>query len=108
MNMRQRYRETILFGSPDKIPLSLGSPRESTLRAWKSQGLNRPYTEALADALGVPGEAFLKTEPLTVNTRMIPEYEPVILDHREGHYLIRDHMGATVEISDRFDPSYLR
>jgi uroporphyrinogen decarboxylase len=39
---------------------------------------------------------------------MIPAYEPVILEHRDGHYLIRDHMGATVEIADSFDPSYLQ
>ena len=39
---------------------------------------------------------------------MIPAYEPEILEHRDGHYLIRDHMGATVEISDQYDPSYLR
>ena len=108
MNTRQRYRETILFGSPDKIPLALGGPRESTLRAWKSQGLDKPYFDVLPDILGIPAEAFLKEEQLDVSTRMIPGYEPLILEHRDGHYLIRDHMGATVEISDQFDASYLR
>jgi len=108
MNMRQRYRETILFGNPDKIPLALGGPRESTLNAWKSQGLDRPYKDALVETLGIPKDALLNIEHLAVSTRMIPAYEPIILDHRDGHYLIRDHMGATVEISDEFDPSYLR
>jgi uroporphyrinogen decarboxylase len=109
MNMRQRFRETLLFGNPDKMPLSLGGPRESTMKAWIRQGLpaDRPYTETLADILGIPAEAFLTTTFLGVNTRMIPAYEPVILDHRDGHYLIRDHMGATVEIADTFDPTYL-
>jgi len=37
MNSRQRFRETILFGNPDKIPLSPGGPRESTLREWRKQ-----------------------------------------------------------------------
>ena len=108
MNTGQRYRETILFGNPDRIPLALGYPRESTLRAWKSQGLDRPYTEALCELLNVAPDAFLKFKNLEVNTRMIPEYEPVILEHKGGHYLVRDHMGATVEISDEFDPGYLR
>ena len=108
MNMRKRYREAILFGNPDKIPLALGGPRESTLKAWKSQGLDRPYGDALAETLGIPKDALLKTEYLAVSTRMIPAYEPVILEHKDGHYLIQDHMGATVEISDEFDPSYLR
>ena len=108
MDMRQRYRETIIFGNPDKIPLALGNPRESTLKVWKTQGLDRPCTDALADMLGLSGEAFLKVDYLDVSTRMIPAYEPLILEHRDGHYLIRDHMGATVEISDQYDASYLR
>ena len=107
MNMRQRYREILLFGNPDKIPLSPGGPRESTLKAWKAQGLDRPYTEALQDILGIPGEAFLKVDHTGISTGMIPAYEPNILEHRDGHYLIRDHMGAIVEISDQFDISYL-
>ena len=108
MNTRQRYRETILFGNPDKIPLALGTPRESTLKAWEREGLDRPHTEVLAELLGLNAEAFLKIEHLPVSTRMIPQYEPEILEHRDGHYLVRDHMGATVEISDQYDPSYLR
>ena len=107
MNMRQRYRETILFGNPDKVPLSLGWPRESTLKAWRQEGLEGSHMEALPVALGISAEAFLRSENAGVSTRMIPAYEAVILDHRDGHYLIRDHMGATVEISDQFDPSYL-
>ena len=108
MNNRQRFKETIMFGNPDKIPLSIGGPRESTLKAWKSQGLDKPYREALAEILGLPDDAFLDQQSMDVSTRMIPEYEPEILEHRDGHYLIRDHMGATVEISDDFDSSYLR
>jgi len=107
MNMRQWYREIILFGNPGKIPVSPGGPRESTIRAWQNQGLNKPYMEALQETLGLPNEAFLKYDRFDVNTRMIPSYEAVILDHKDGHYLVRDHMGATVEISDQFDPSYL-
>ena len=106
--MRQRYRETILFGNPDKIPLDLGYPRESTLKAWKDQGLNTTYNDALTETLGITGDAILNVNRVNVSTRMIPAYDPVILDHRDGHYLVRDHMGATVEISDKFDPSYLR
>jgi hypothetical protein len=86
----------------------LGGPRESTIKAWKSQGLDRPYTDALVETLGIPRDALLKTDYLNISTRMIPAYEPIILEHRDGHYLVRDHMGATVEISDEFDPSYLR
>ena len=34
MNSRDRILETLLFGKPDRVPLSPGGPRESTLRAW--------------------------------------------------------------------------
>ena len=108
MNMRQRYREAILFGNPDKIPLTPGYPRESTLMAWKNQGLDKPYIEALREILGLPSEAFFSGFNAGVSTRMIPEYESIILEHANGHYLVRDHMGATVEISDQFTPDYLR
>lgn len=33
------YLETLLFGEPDKIPLSPGGPRESTRHAWHKQSL---------------------------------------------------------------------
>jgi len=36
---RERYVETICFGNPDKIPLNPRVPRESTLRAWREQGI---------------------------------------------------------------------
>jgi uroporphyrinogen decarboxylase len=39
---------------------------------------------------------------------MIPEFEVRILEHRDGHYVISDHMGAVTEISDTFDATYLR
>ena len=106
--MKHRYRETILFGNPDRIPLALGGPRESTIKAWESQGLKGHYADALVETLGISKDALLKIVNVNVSTRMIPAYEPIILEHRDGHYLVRDHMGATVEISDRFDPSYLR
>ena len=39
MTERQRFREALLFGSPDKVPLLPGWGRESTLEAWHQQGL---------------------------------------------------------------------
>jgi len=107
MNIRQQYKDTILFGNPSKIPLFLGGPRESTLKAWKNQGLKLPHLQAVQEILGLPDEAFPTMEYINVLTSMIPEYEVKILEHKDSHYLIRDHMGAIVEISDEFDESYL-
>lgn len=110
MNAKQRYYETMLFGNPDKIPIFLGEPRESTLEEWRKQGLpgDTDYLDALFGSLGLSSEASLKREWIDVCFSMIPEYEPVILEHADGHYVLRDWMGAVVEISDRYDESYLR
>jgi len=110
MDPRSRYLETMLFKSPDKIPLYPGGPRESTLKAWKSQGMpeNAFYLDTVLDIIGVPKSAALKFSTMDITTKMIPEFEVKILDHRDGHYLISDWMGAITEISDEFDETYLR
>ena len=110
MNRRERYIETIKFGKPDRIPLHPGWPRESTLAAWRGQGLDEgaDFVSAAQGELGIPHESYIPFCHLHVNFGMIPEYEVKILEHRDGHYVISDHMGAITEISDAFDASYLR
>ena len=39
MNQRERYLETLLFGTPDKVPLEPKSGRISKREAWYTQGL---------------------------------------------------------------------
>ena len=109
MNIRELYRETILFGNPDKIPLALGGPRESTMKVWRKQGLPEGvhYTDAIADILRISNKAFLKRDGINVSFKMLPEFEQIILEHKNGHYIIRDWMGAITEISDQYDESYL-
>jgi len=111
MTPRERYRETLLFGKPDTIPFAPGGPRESTRAAWKEQGLEDPdhYMDALYEILGFrpqpprkPGVA------LGVSFQMIPKFEEKVLEHRDGHYVVQDWMGAITEISDRYDYTYIR
>ncbi len=106
----RRYIDTILFRKPDRVPLAPGGPRQSTLRAWRQQGLPEgvSYIDAMIAELGLSDKALLRMHGIDACFRMMPEYEPVILEHRDGHYVIRDHMGAITEISDEFDESYLR
>lgn len=61
MTPRERYLETVLFGQPDKVPLSPGGPRESTLRAWRQQGL--PAEAAVLPTLGEPAAQRLAGQP---------------------------------------------
>ncbi len=111
MNERERFRETLLFGNPDKVPLSPGGPRESTLEAWHQQGLPdgvRWYVHLMRH-LGL--DYAPSTQPhvaLGVSFKMIPTFEEKVLEHRDGHYVVQDWMGAITEISDRYDYTYIR
>jgi len=110
MNPRQRYIETLRFGRPDRIPFQPGGPRESTLAAWRTQGLpeGADWFDFLLETLGIRVE---KPPPMPdpgADFRMIPQFEEKVLDHKDGHYVVQDWKGNVCEISDRFDVTYLR
>ncbi|MCK5732644.1 MAG: hypothetical protein KAI38_00545 [Candidatus Latescibacteria bacterium] len=110
MTPRERFREALLFGAPDKVPFSPGGPRESTLAVWRQQGLpeGAHYYETLLDILGMEREDSGPQVGLDVSFQMIPTFEEKVLEHRAGHYIVRDWMGAITEISDEFDYTYIR
>jgi len=110
MNDRERFIGTFLFEKTDKVPLSPGGPRESTLKRWHAEGLpeGRPWMDVLLETIGVEPEKTLPRVDAGVSLRMKPEFEEKVLKHENGHYLVQDWMGAIVEISDEFDVTYLR
>lgn len=111
MSPRERYRETLLFGQPDRVPFSPGGPRESTRARWKEEGLGEPerYMDALYEILGFRPEPPKKPGvSLGVSFRMMPTFEEKVLEHRDGHYVVQDWMGAITEISDEYDYTYIR
>ena len=110
MNSRERLRETLLFGHPDKVPFQPGGPRESTLRAWHCQGLpeHMGYCDHLVELLGIECEETSPQVSLDASFRMIPAFEELVLEHRDGHYVVQDWMGAITEISDEYDYTYIR
>ena len=110
MNARERFLETLLFGKPDKIPFQPGHGRESTLKAWHKQGLAEgkdPY-QALLEILGIKMEPTKPVVSLGVSFEMSPKFEEKVLEHKDGHYIVSDWMGAITEISDEFDYTYIR
>jgi hypothetical protein len=110
MDARTRFRETIKYGKPDHIPFEPGGPRESTLSAWHNQGLpaEGDWFDHLIVTLGLPA-AVKKSQPsLEVVFHILPVFEERVLDHRDGHYVVQDWMGAVTEISDRYDATYIR
>ncbi len=98
------------FRRPDRVPLQPGGPRESTLAAWHQQGLPEgvhwyPY---LLELLGIETEPTRPTVDLGVSLIMIPTFEERVLEHRDGHFIVQDWMGAITEISDTYDYTYIR
>lgn len=120
MTHRERFLETLLFGAPDRVPFSPGGPRESTLRAWREQGLPEGchYVDAIHEqvdaqrsAKGLPPADWRPNKAvvdLGVSFRMIPTFEEKVLEHKNGHYIVQDWMGAITEISDVYDYTYIR
>ena len=110
MTPRQRFIETLTFGSPDKIPFHPGGGRKSTRARWHKEGLGEgknPITHVM-ELLGIEPD---RTEPpvsLDADFRMIPQFEEEVLEHRNGHYVVRDWKGNICEISDEYDVTYLR
>jgi uroporphyrinogen decarboxylase len=111
MNPRERYLETLLFGSPDKIPFEPGGPRESTLERWHSEGVpeNHDWFECLCDTIGISPDSWQQTHTeLNINFRMNPIFEEKVLEHKNNHYIVQDWMGNIIEISDEYDYTYIR
>ena len=120
MTPRERFLETLLFGNPDKIPFEPGGPRESTRAAWHTQGLpeDRDHMDAIHELVDArrtvrglpPGDYHPQaawTDP-GVSFQMIPTFDEKVLEHKDGHYIVRDWMGAITEISDKYDYTYIR
>jgi hypothetical protein len=111
MTPRERYLETLLFGTTDKIPFEPGGPRETTFKRWWEEGLPRRgnWFDHLCAAMGVrPARAQSPVAQRDVNFRMIPTFEETVLEHKDGHYIVQDWMGNITEISDEYDYTYIR
>jgi uroporphyrinogen decarboxylase len=111
MNARERYIETLTFGTPDRVPFEPGAGRESTLRRWRAEGLpeDRRPTEFALELLGIemPPAQSPRIDP-GIDFRLRPTFEEKILEHRDGHYVVQDWKGNICEISDEYDTRHLR
>ncbi len=110
MNDRERYLETLLFGKPDRIPFSPGGPRESTLAAWREQGLpeETPWNVYVRAQIGIEPPPSAPRPGIWMRHTMIPEFEEKVIEEREETRIVQDWKGNICEISRRYDPGYLR
>jgi len=60
------------------------------------------------ELLGIERDEAQPRVGLDVSSKMIPTFEEKVLEHRNGHYIVQDWMGAITEISDEFDYTYIR
>ena len=113
LSSRQLTCETLLFGNPERIPLSPGGGRQSTRARWHTEGLPEEVSRG-----GIAWEAYRQAggtlPPLvggpgfSVHHRMIPEFEEKVIERRENSQIVQDWKGNVCEISNEFGLEYLR
>ncbi len=111
MTPRKRFLESMLFGQPDKVPLTPGGGRESTRERWYGEGLPRDVKDIAQYAYGQAGgtqEWPRGGEGFGVSERMIPCFEEKVLERKERSLVVQDWKGNVCEISDEYDVGYLR
>ena len=115
MTEPERFRETLLFGKPDKIPFRPGDPRESTLEMWHKQGLpeNMDWKDYVKEKIGVEPALVeslpeMKKANVWIKYDMIPWFEEKVVEEKENSLVVQDWKGNICEISNKYDVSYLR
>ena len=119
MTQRERVLETLLFGTPDRVPFNPGGGRESTRERWHREGLpedipphripqyafeqiggSLPYSAG--GGFGGGGRGF------GINERMIPQFEEKVVEERENSRVVQDWKGNVCEIGKEYTVEYLR
>ena len=111
MTPRERFLKTMLFGKPDRIPLSPGGGRRSTLKVWHSQGLPQNVSNIAEYAYRLAGGKYEWPHggpAFHVNERMIPQFEEKVLERKKDTQIVQDWKGNICEISNEYTTEYLR
>ncbi len=111
MNERERYVATLLFETPDRVPLMPGHGRQSTRVAWREQGLPdyvEDYFRYAAGQLGIELPPPANVVDVGVDFRMIPQFEEKVIEDLGRTWIVQDWKGNVCEISKEYDATYLR
>jgi len=110
MNSRERHLAALLFQTPDRVPISIGGGRKSTLETWRKQGLPPGENPVLyaARQVALPLESLDRRDGMGVDFRMIPHFEEKVIERRANSQVVQDWKGNICEIGLEYDVSYLR
>lgn len=111
MNPRERWLATLLFEKPDRIPLTPGGGRASTLAAWHTQGLPegiKDYNEYAYRQVGGTRDWPAGGPGFAINERMIPTFEEKVITVTDHSQIVQDWKGNICEIGREFSPAHLR
>jgi len=101
----------MLFGTPDRVPLTTGGGRKSTKERWYSEGLPQDVSnislyayQQVGGKLPWPGGG----PSVRVNERMIPQFEEKVIEEKVDSLVVQDWKGNVCEISNQYSVEYLR
>ncbi|HBP37555.1 MAG TPA: hypothetical protein DD640_02220 [Clostridiales bacterium] len=104
MTPLERFVRTMDYSNPDRVPNYEVGVWAQTIQRWEREGLEP--TELNWDFM--TGEARFDMDPrqfIPVNYRMLPAFEPVLLERTEHYEIIRNEWGMTVK--ELIDGSYM-
>lgn len=113
MNQRERWLETLLFGSPDRIPLIPGFGRESTRERWHKEGLPDNIDDGQSICVyaykQAGGQLTLPSAGpgFPVVASMIPEFEKKVIERKEHSQIVQDWKGNICEIGNEYTVEHL-
>ena len=91
MTERERFKETLLFGKPDKITFQPGDPRESTLELWRKQGLpeEMDWKEYINKKISVELQSVesspdMEKANVWIKYDMIPWFEEKVIEEKKN------------------------
>ena len=90
MTPRQRYIETLTFGKPDRVFYDFSWPRQSTMAAWRLQGLPEALTDQAAFRAFVGADGYAG---LPIRTNAWPVFEERIIKEEHGQRIWVDTLG---------------
>lgn len=113
MTERERNLAVLLFGTPDKIPLTPGGGRKSTRETWHTQGLPEDIEPGAIQEYAYRQAGGTDEWPkgglgFPINHRMMPEFEEKVIEVKEDSQVVQDWKGNICEIGKEFTVEYLR